>query len=175
MIDTRSSLPEALATSLHAAVQAARAAASASAHIAASAFVAATDGEGTLHRAWRGEGPDSWCWVNAPGLQAHLLEDAPGTHAQIRFTGLNRQAYESIRARCLDSDTCPHDDACDCLDTPWAAWTELETGCDASEITYRDGEERGFARTSFGRAEVTLYEEPVDLAYELIRLTRTQH
>ncbi|MFB6886722.1 hypothetical protein ACFCY8_38570 [Streptomyces noursei] len=172
MTRTHSPLPDALANSLNAAVQAARAAASASAHVAASAFVAATDGEGTICKTWPDEEPDAWCRVNAPGLQVHLLRDFPGTHAQVRLAGLSQQAYERIRTRCLDSDECGHDEACDCLDEPWATWGELQRNPDDPEIAFLSGEERGFAHFAFGRAEVMLFEEPVALVYELIRLAR---
>ncbi|GGX46379.1 hypothetical protein [Streptomyces noursei] len=174
MTSTRSSLPDTLANSIDAAVQAARAAASAAAHVAASAFVAATDGEGSIRKTWRGEGLDAWCLVNGPGLVVHLLRDLPGTHARIRLAGLPQQAYDRIRVRCLDSDECPHDEACECLDNPWPTWAELQTNPDDSEIACLDGEERGFARFAFGRAEVTLHEEPAALVYELIRLARMQ-
>lgn len=168
-------LPDALANSMRTAVEAARSAASASAHVAASAFIAATDGKGVLHRAWRGEGPDAWCFVTAPGFRAHLLRDTPGTHAQIHFTNLSQQAYESVRAHATKSSECPHDDACECIESPWPTWSDLETAADEPEITDRDGEEIGSARHAFGRAEVTLHEEPAELVYELICLARAPH
>ncbi|MEU6331598.1 hypothetical protein ABZ851_30605 [Streptomyces sp. NPDC047049] len=174
MTSTPSPLPTALANSLNLAVEAARAAASAAAHVAASAFVTATDGEGTIHPTTYGESPDAWCMVSAPNLQAHLLRDIPGGIAQVRFTGLPQQAYEAIRAHCLASDECPHDESCDCLGNPWMSWTELEKVAYDPDIMHKSGEERGHAGIAFGRAEVTLYEEPVALVYELIRLTRTQ-
>ncbi|MFD3422075.1 hypothetical protein [Streptomyces decoyicus] len=171
MNSTPSPLPTALANSLNAAADAARAAASAAAHVAASAFVAATDGAGTIHSS---ESPDAWCMVNAPNLQAHLLRDTPGGIAQVRLTGLKQQAYEAIRLRCLASDECPHDELCDCLTNPWMTWAKLEKVSYDPDILHKNGDERGNAFLTFGRAEVTLYEEPVALVYELIRLARAQ-
>ncbi|MEW2434251.1 hypothetical protein AB0952_08720 [Streptomyces caniferus] len=175
MTSTPSSLPIALANSLNAAVEAARAAASAAAHVAASAFVAATDGAGTVHPTTHDERPDAWCMVNAPNLQVHLLRDTPGGVAQVRFTGLTQQAYEAIRAHCLASDECAHDEPCDCLNNPWMPWAKLETVSDDADVMHKSGEERGYASVAFGRGDVTLYEEPVALVYELIRLARAQH
>ncbi|MFJ8676814.1 hypothetical protein [Streptomyces sp. NPDC093589] len=175
MNSTSTPLPAALANSINVAVEAARAAASAAAHVAASAFVAATDGAGTLHPTTYGESPDAWCMVNAPGLQVHLLRDAVGGIAQVHFTSLTRQAYEAIRARCLASDECPHDESCDCLTDPWMPWSQLEKVSYDPDLMHTSGEERGHAGVAFGRAQVTLYEEPVALVYELIRLARTEH
>ncbi|WP_431983822.1 hypothetical protein [Streptomyces qinglanensis] len=167
-------MPEALANSLHTAVEAAHSMAAAAADVAAAAFIAAADGKGTPHRTWHGEGPDAWCAVTAPGFHAHLLRDTPGTRAQIHFTGLSQEAYERIRTRALESDECPHDDMCGCLAHPWPTWSELEKGADVPEIVDRTGEKNtGITGYAFGRAKVTLFEEPVELVYELIRRSRT--
>ncbi|MFI8932416.1 hypothetical protein ACIG3E_32730 [Streptomyces sp. NPDC053474] len=171
MITTPYTMPDSLLHALSAAVAAARAAASSAAYAGAAAFVAATDGEGTVRPASH-KALDAWCTVTAPGLRARLLKDAPEAHAELRFTSLTRQAYEALRARCLESDACPCAEACQCLDHPWRPWDDLDRGPAACEISYRNGTERGFARLALGRAEVTLYEEPVTLAYELIRTAR---
>ncbi|MFF8786822.1 hypothetical protein [Streptomyces sp. NPDC015125] len=168
---TNMTIPDALSNSLTTALEAARAAASSAAHVAASALIAATDGAGRLHRTWPGEGPDAWFLVDAPGFSAHLLRDMPGT-AQIHFTGLSQQAYESVRDRVLEADECLHDDVCECLENPWPTWRELEANSEEREVTDRSGEEVGLARVAFGRTTLTLFEEPVDLVYELVRLTR---
>lgn len=166
-------LPTELARALHTSVQAARSSAAAAAQVGASALIQAADGAGTIHRAWRGEGPDSWCLVTAPGFKAHLLESGHGDRAEVAFIQLTTETYERLRDRVLEDDECPHDLECECMDEPWPSVAKLRSSADDFEIVSRSNEYRGFAGLAFNRVSLTLWDEAIPLVYELVRLSRT--
>lgn len=165
-------IPADLAHALRAGIDAARAASSAAAHVSATVLIRAADGRGSIHQAWRGEGPDAWCQVASPGFRAHLLKTGHGDRAQIAFLSLTTDAYKRVRDRVLGLEECPHDLECECVDAPWPSVDDLRSRPDDMEIVTRDDEERGFARLSSGRIDLTLWDESVRLLFELIQLSR---
>ena len=136
----------------------------AAAQVGASALIQAADGAGTIHRAWRGEGPDSWCLVTAPGFKAHLLESGHGDRAEVAFIQLTAETYERLRDRVLEDDECPHDLECECMDEPWPSVAKLRSSADDFEIVSRS-DNRGFAGLAFNRVSLTLWDEAIPLVY----------
>ncbi|MFE4264546.1 hypothetical protein [Streptomyces sp. NPDC056883] len=169
-------MSETSSTSLTLAVETARAAARTAAHIAGLILIEADGGGGSIHTPRRGEGPaESWCIVFSTHFKAYLLADWHGERAHVELTGITPAAYEQMRTWAEDRDACYHDEDCECLDDPWPTLDFL-TQSDGEEcrIDYRDDREdqRGTARTAFGRINVTLYEELVCVVDTLIRIAR---
>ncbi|MFD3609018.1 hypothetical protein ACFWXA_13255 [Streptomyces atroolivaceus] len=164
---------DAMATTFRAARDGARAAAKAAAHVACLYLIEANGGRGTIHETWRGEGPDSWCKMAAPGIDAHILTESLGDRARVVFRCLTDAEYERIRAGAEDRNACHHDEECDCDDAPWPALAELVVP-GTSEVGFRDGEVRGQVTrgASSSTLDLTLDDEPVGEVAALIRLAR---
>ncbi len=168
-------MPEAGSTALRAAVEAARAAAKAAAHTAALILIEADGGSGTIHRAWRGEGPaESWFLVTSGNFTAHLLEDSFGDRVHVTLRNVTPAAYEQMRTWAEGRDGCHHDHGCVCLDDPWPTLASLSASTEECRIDYRrlDEDERGSASLAFNRITVTLFDEPVTVVDTLLRIAR---
>ncbi|MGW7365425.1 hypothetical protein ACWGI8_18775 [Streptomyces sp. NPDC054841] len=175
-MDLSTTMSEAASTSLRVASEAARAACMAAAHTAALILLQADGDRGSIHRAWRGEGPDAWCRVTSPMFTAHVLSTSHGDRAHVTLLGLTPAAYEKIRAWAEDRDDCRHDDVCECLDEPWPTLAELrEQEQEEHEIAFRvvTDDTRGSASLAFSRVTVTLTDEPVTVVDTLIRMARS--
>ncbi|MEU5430804.1 hypothetical protein AB0H73_35100 [Streptomyces olivoreticuli] len=166
-------MPANTATALSMAVQAARAASQAAAHTAATLLAEATGTSGTIHRTWRGEGPDAWCKVTASGLRADILRSSHGDRAHCELTAITPEGYERIRAWAQDLNECPHDGMCDCVESPWPTLAELLEDGGELEIVYRDDDERGLAKAAFNRICLTFFDEPVANLAHMIALSRS--
>ncbi|MEV7885202.1 hypothetical protein ACWD3I_25240 [Streptomyces sp. NPDC002817] len=166
-------IPADLAHALRAGIDAARAASAAAAQVSATVLIRAADGRGSIHQAWPGEGPDAWCQVASRDFRAHLLKSGHGDRAQIAFVSLTTDAYERVRDRVLELEECPHDLECECVDEPWPSVDDLRSRPEVLEIVTRDDDERGVARLSSGRIDLTLWDESVRLLFGLIQLTRS--
>nr|WP_258404942.1 hypothetical protein [Streptomyces sp. FR1] len=167
-------IPSELTNALRAGIEAARAASAAAAQVAASLLIHAAGGRGSVHQAWRGEGPDAWCKVAAYGFTAHLLKVGHGDRAQVTFNQLTAEEYERVRIRVLELNECSHDLECECTEEPWPSVDSLRAQAEELEIVTREDDERGFARLSFNRITLTLWDEPVWLLFELIKLARSE-
>ncbi|MFD4588319.1 hypothetical protein [Streptomyces sp. NPDC058434] len=175
-MDLPTTMPEAAATSFRVAREAAHAACRATAHTAALILLHADKDRGSIHQAWRGEGPDAWCRITSPTFTAHVLSSSLGDRVHIKLTGLTPAAYDKIRAWAEDHDDCRHDYACECLAQPWPTLAELrEHEREELGIAFRaDADDsRGSASVAFSRLTVTLTDEPVTVADALIRIARS--
>ncbi|MFB8347963.1 hypothetical protein [Streptomyces niveus] len=163
-----------MATAFRAARDSARSAAKAAAHVACLYLIEANGGRGSIHDTWRGEGPDSWCKMAAPGIDAHIQTESFGDRARVVFRCLDEAAYERIRAGAEDRDACHHDENCECDGAPWPALGELAAP-GTSEVGFRNGEVRGLVTrgSSSSTLDLTLDDEPVSEVAALIRLART--
>lgn len=164
---------DAMATTFRAARDSARSAAKAAAHVACLYLIEANGGRGGIHETWRGEGPDSWCQMAAPGITAHILAESFGDRARVVFRALTEAEYERIKAGAEDRNACYHDEECECDDAPWPALGELaEPG--TSEVGFRNCELRGQVTRAAGSPtlDLTLDDEPVGEVAALIRLLR---
>lgn len=166
-------MPANTAAALSMAVQAAHVASQAAAHSAAALLVEATGTSGTIHRAWRGEGPEAWCRVTATNLYVNILRSSHGDRAHCELTAITHEGYERIRAWAQDRNGCPHDEACDCVESPWPTLAELLDDGGEMEIVYRNDDERGFAKAAFNRISLTLFDEPVTTLAHMITLSRS--
>lgn len=162
----------ALAATFKAARDSVRAAASAAAHVAALYLIEANGGQGGIHKAWKGEGADGWCRMAAPGLTVTLLADSLGDRAHMDYPNLTPAEYDRIRAWFDERDDCPHDEECDCHEEPWPTPARLADGEDL-DISFLDGNERGYAHRSASGVRLTLLDEPVELVAALLRTLRT--
>ncbi|WP_327258255.1 hypothetical protein [Streptomyces sp. NBC_01244] len=167
-------MSEASATTLRMAVESAKAAAAATAHTAAMIMIEAGGGQGSIHCAWRGEGPDALCLITATSFSGHVIAGSHGDRVQITLPGLTPAAYEQMRTWSQDRNECHHEHDCDCLTDPWPTLATLSGDDEEHDIDYRDDPEyaRGSARLAFGRVTVKLDDEPVTVADTLIRISR---
>ncbi|WP_228980196.1 hypothetical protein [Streptomyces sp. DH12] len=164
---------DAMATAFRAARDSARSAAKAAAHVACLYLIEANGGRGSIHETWRGDGPQFWCKMAAPGIDAHILTQSFGDRAHVVFRCLTDIEYERIRAEAEDRNACYHDEECDCDDTPWPTLAELaEPG--TSEVGFRNCDLRGHVTRAAGssKLDLTLDDEPVSEVAALIRLAR---
>lgn len=159
-----------MATAFRAASDSARASVKAAAHVACLYLIEANGGRGSIHETRRGRGPDSWCKMAAPGIDAHILTESLGDRARVDFRCLTDAEYERIRAGAEDWNACDHDEECDCDDSPWPALTELVVP-GTNEVGFH-GEVRGLVtrRASSSTLDLTLDDEPVSEVAALIRL-----
>ncbi|MFJ7592508.1 hypothetical protein ACIQZO_35085 [Streptomyces sp. NPDC097617] len=167
---------DSMATTFRAARDSARTAAKAAAHVASLYLIEANGGRGAIHETWKGEGPESWCQMAAPGITAHILAKSFGDRARVVFRALTDAEYERIRVVAEDRNSCYHDEDCECDDTPWPPLGELAKP-GVSEVGFRDGGLRGRVTRAAGSStlELALDDEPVSEVATLIRLVRTDH
>ncbi|MFF4292135.1 hypothetical protein ACFY0N_00595 [Streptomyces vinaceus] len=160
-----------MAASYRAARESARTAASAAAHVAATYLIEANGGSGTVRKSWRGEGPNSWCQMAAPGITAYLLDDSFGDQAHLAFYPLDAAKYEQISGWFQDRSDCPHDEECDCHPQPWPAASSLADGFE-QDICFLDGELRGCVHQKGESIVLALFAEHVEEAANLLRALR---
>ncbi|MFD6935252.1 hypothetical protein ACFWAP_03720 [Streptomyces goshikiensis] len=148
-----------------------RATASSAAHVAALYLIEANGGSGTVRKSWKGEGPDAWCEMAAPGFTAYLLDDSFGDRAHLAFYPLNEASYEELSGWFQGRTDCPHDEECQCHPQPWPAVASLADGGE-HDICFLDGELRGTAYWKGESIVLDLFEEHVEEAAELLRALR---
>ncbi|WP_434593347.1 hypothetical protein [Streptomyces sp. A5-4] len=169
----RNPTSDAMATTFRAARDGARTAAKAAAHVACLYLIEANGGHGTIHETRKGEGPDSWCQMTAPGVNARIRAESFGDRAHVTFRGLDEATYERLRAGAEARNACYHDENCECDDAPWPGLSEL-TLPGTSEVGFRNCDVRGQVTrgASSSRLDLTLDDEPVSEVAALIRLVR---